>query len=256
MKLVIAGSGNVATHLATSLYSNGCEISQIFSRKKENAETLAKKVGAQAIENLKNIDTAADVCVFSVSDDAIPSLLADNAKCFGKKTLLVHTAGSVSVDVFRGFSENYGVLYPLQTFSKDRTVNFNEIPIFIEGNDFLAEQKVRDLARILSFKIYPVTSEQRKRVHLAAVFACNFANDMYNNAGKILGKNSLPFEVLRPLIMETARKVQTLSPAAAQTGPAIRHDKTTMQQHLKILENQPNLHEIYKILSENIAAAE
>jgi predicted short-subunit dehydrogenase-like oxidoreductase (DUF2520 family) len=252
MKLVIVGSGNVATHLATSLYSNGCEISQVFSRKKENAEILAKKVGAQAIDNLRNIDTAADVCVFSVSDDAIAALLAENAKWLGKKTLLVHTAGSVSIDVFSGFAEHYGVLYPLQSFSKNRAVNFNEIPLFIEGNDFVTEQRVRDLARILSFKIYPVNSEQRKRVHLAAVFACNFVNDMYRNAGKILEKSSLPFEVLQPLIMETARKVQKLSPAAAQTGPAARHDKKTMQQHLQILESQPVLQKIYESLSEDI----
>ncbi|MDR2854311.1 MAG: DUF2520 domain-containing protein [Prevotellaceae bacterium] len=253
MKLVILGSGNVATQLANSLYANGCEISQVFSRNKENAETLATQVNAQPIDNLKNIDITADVCVFSVSDDAIAPLLTAGGNYFGKKTLLVHTAGSVSIDVFSGFATNYGVLYPLQTFSKNREVNFNEIPLFIEGNDFVTEQKVRDLARVLSFKIYPTTSEQRKRVHLAAVFACNFANNMYHNAGKILEASGLPFEVLRPLILETARKVQHLSPAVAQTGPAVRHDNTTMQQHLKMLENQPHLQEIYKMISEDIS---
>jgi len=252
MKIAIVGTGNVATHLAIALAERGCEITQIYDRKMENAAALAARTLAQPIDQIRDLDQNSDFCIFAVSDNALAPLIAEGAPHLGKKTLPLHTAGSISIDVFKGLTENCGVMYPLQTFSKQRAVNFNEIPLFIEGNSFAAEQRTRDLARVLSFKIYPLSSEQRRQVHLAGVFACNFTNALYGIAGEVLAQGNVPFDVLRPLIMETARKVQTLTPAAAQTGPAVRGDSNVIAAHLTLLENTPEKAEIYRLLSNEI----
>ena len=146
----------------------------------------------------------------------------------------------------------YGVLYPLQTFSKQRKVSFDEIPFFVEANQREDVDLLKSIASALSDQIYEVTPEQRKSLHLAAVFACNFTNHMYALAAGLLEKYGLPFDVLLPLIDETAGKVHELSPLIAQTGPAVRYDRNVINNHLNMLADEPAIQEIYRIVSENI----
>ncbi len=249
MKIALIGAGNVATHIAEALHKSEVEIVQVYSRNIANAASIAQKTGTSPFDDISQIDESVDVLIFSVKDDAIPGLL----KQIGHKDkLMLHTAGSVAMDVFKGYSTTYGVLYPLQTFSKNKTVDFTEIPLFIEANNEKALRMTENLARKLSSKIYPIDSEQRKKIHLAAVFACNFTNYLYDVSAEIVAESKLPFDVLKALIKETADKIDSLSPYEAQTGPALRGDKQTMNKHIELLKDQPEWQEIYRVLSDGI----
>jgi len=153
---------------------------------------------------------------------------------------------------FEGFTSKYGVFYPLQTFSINKPVNFKQIPICIEACDERVQQTLLDLAKLLSTKTYVVSSEQRKKLHLAAVFACNFTNYMYDISSKILDESGFLFEMIQPLIAETAEKIKTMNPYEAQTGPAVRMDEKTIAKHLSMLNKRPDLKKIYKLLTKNI----
>ncbi len=169
-----------------------------------------------------------------------------------QKSLLVHTAGSIPMSVWEGHAERYGVFYPMQTFSKQREVDFQEVPFFIEAKRAEDTELLKAIASTLSEKVYEADSEQRKSLHLAAVFICNFTNHMYALAADLLEKYNLPFEVMLPLIDETARKVHELAPRDAQTGPAVRYDENVMSNHLAMLVDSPALQEIYKLMSKSI----
>ncbi|MBB2144242.1 DUF2520 domain-containing protein [Pedobacter sp. LMG 31464] len=249
MKVVIIGAGNVATHLAKALYATNVQIVQVWSYHYSNAKLLADQVNATAIEDLTALDKTADICIISVKDDAIAEI-AEQLIDF--KGLIVHTSGSVSMDVFANSSSNYGVLYPLQTFSKDKELSFATIPLCVEASNETALQLVKQLASQLSTHVVEINSEKRKILHLAAVFACNFTNHFYALAEEVLAANQLDFDILRPLITETAAKVQHTLPLTVQTGPAIRNDEQTLKKHEELLLQQPQLLEIYKIVSESI----
>jgi predicted short-subunit dehydrogenase-like oxidoreductase (DUF2520 family) len=249
MKTALIGAGNVATHIALALYGSGVDIVQVYSRDIAHSAAIAHKVGALPIDDMAKIDDSIDVFLFAVKDDAITELLKRAGK---KDVLMIHTAGSVSMDVFKEYTGNYGALYPLQTFSKSKAVNFAEIPVFIEASNDEAERQIEELARKLSPEIHFVNSEQRKKIHLAAVFACNFTNFLYDISAEIVAEAGLPFDVLKPLIAETADKIKTLSPREAQTGPAVRGDKQTMNAHLELLKERPDLQRLYTELSDGI----
>lgn len=249
MKVVIIGAGNVATHLAKAMQRAGLQIDQIWSHQYKNAVQLAKEVDAEAIAGLSEVNQQADLCIISLKDDVI----AETAiQLQGFKGCIIHTSGSVSIDVFSQLFENYGVLYPLQTFSKTKAVDFRNIPLCLEANHQKILQLLHHVASLLSNTVFEIDSEKRKILHLAAVFACNFTNHMYTLAYQILSKNNLPFDILRPLITETAAKVQNALPLQVQTGPAIRHDETTLQKHEELLKQMPQLLALYKTLSEDI----
>ena len=249
MKVVIIGAGNVATHLAKALYAKQVQIAQVWSYHYQNALTLANEVNAKAIESLKEIDQQADVCLIVVKDDAIAEI-AQQLKGF--KGLIAHTSGAVNMDVLSGVTEHYGVFYPLQTFSKHKTLNFADVPLCLEANDASALHTLKELAEKLSSNSTEVNSEKRKILHLAAVFACNFTNHLYALSAALLEANDLDFAILRPLISETAAKVQQALPLDVQTGPAIRNDEQTLKKHEELLLQQPQLLEIYKTLSNSI----
>ncbi|MCD8260747.1 MAG: DUF2520 domain-containing protein [Bacteroides sp.] len=249
--VVMIGAGNVATHLAMAVRQAGYPVLQVYSRTREAAVELAGKLGAEAVTDLSLLDKEAGIYLASLKDDAFLSLIPE-ITTHRSQALFLHTAGSVHIDVWKGYARHYGVLYPLQTFSKQRPVDFREIPLFIEAASAEDETILRTLALSLSEKIYTICSEQRKVLHLAAVFACNFTNRMYELAAGVLAKYDLPFEILLPLIDETARKVHTLSPGEAQTGPAVRYDTTIIGKHLDMLADEPQVQEIYRLLSENI----
>ncbi|MBR8704492.1 Rossmann-like and DUF2520 domain-containing protein [Bacteroides pyogenes] len=249
--IVFIGAGNLAVNLAKALYRKGFRIVQVYSRTEESAFALAKEVEAKHTTDLSEVVNDAEVYIVSLRDDAFVSLLPRIA-CGKERGLLVHTAGSIPMDVWEGHARRYGVLYPMQTFSKQREVDFREVPFFIEAGTAEDAELLKKIAAVLSTKVYDATSEQRKSLHLAAVFTCNFTNHMYALAAALLEKYHLPFEVMLPLIDETARKVHALSPHDAQTGPAVRYDENVMNRHLSLLSDSPELQEIYKLISKSI----
>lgn len=249
--IVFIGAGNLATNLAKALHAKGFKIEQIYSRTEESASVLASFVGARWTTDLNSVAGGKDLYIVSLKDDAFLELLARIVE--GREdALFVHTAGSVSMDVWKGKVNRYGVFYPLQTFSKQREVVFDQIPIFIEAADKQDKELLKGIASLLTQKVYTATSDQRKSLHLAAVFACNFANHMYVLAAELLEKNNLQFDVLLPLIDETAHKVHSLSPKEAQTGPAVRYDEQVIYKHLVMLEDEPAMRDLYRIVSQSI----
>lgn len=249
--VVFIGAGNLATNLAKALYRKGFRIEQVYSRTQESAQSLAQLVEADYTTELSAVVEDAQLYIVSLKDAAfvqlLPGLVAGK-----EKSLWVHTAGSIPMNIWAEQAERYGVFYPMQTFSKQREVDFREIPVFIESNSEADTQLLKDIASTLSEKVYEATSEQRKSLHLAAVFTCNFTNHMYVLAAELLKKYQLPFDVMLPLIDETARKVHELQPLAAQTGPAVRYDENVINEHLRMLADEPEAQELYRRISESI----
>ncbi|MBK9479729.1 MAG: DUF2520 domain-containing protein [Bacteroidetes bacterium] len=249
LNIVLLGSGNVATQLALALKQRNCNILSIYSKTIANARTLASKVQSKATSTLTQLPQNADVYIVAVKDDAIEELLTN---LDFEPGLIVHTSGSVSSSVFTTKFPNYGVMYPLQTFSKTRSIDFEKVPILIEANSTKSLKLIRRLALLLSKNTVVINSEQRKAVHIAAVFACNFTNHMYAISECLLQQQNLPFSLLHPLIQETATKAQKSSPPFLQTGPAIRKDKKVMNQHLSFLKNEEGFKKIYTLVSKSI----
>ena len=269
MQIVFLGSGNLATNLSLALKAAGEEIIQIFSRTKENAQALADKLHCASCTSINDIRTDADVYIFSVKDDALPSLIKQltehlaNSHHLTPNTqhpIFLHTAGSVPMSVFSDNtltpnthhpSPNYGVLYPMQTFSKDRSVNFREIPCFIEASDNNTLGAIKTLASKISDHVLEMSSEKRRKLHLAAVFACNMTNHCYRLAEKVLEEEGIDFSLYLPLIQETANKVKELSPRKAQTGPMVRYDKTIMDAQIALI-NDERTRQIYRLMADSI----
>lgn len=249
MNVVLLGSGNVATHMGKALKLAGHSIVQVWSRTFENAQLLASVLNAAAVAEISDITPQAEIYIISVSDDAISKVAASIP--FHNR-LIIHTSGSVDIQVLHRFSAHFGVLYPLQTFSKSREVDFSIIPIAVEGSSAEAENILKEVSSQLSSKVYFLNSEKRRVLHLAAVFASNFTNHLYALAGSLLSEHHLDFDMIRPLITEAAGKVQDNSPKSMQTGPAVRHDKNTMAKHLEMLEGHPELYKLYQLLSQSI----
>ena len=249
MEIVLIGSGSVATHLGLALQSKGIVIKQVFSRNSENARNLADKLGTTYIDDIEDLYMDADIYIYALKDSALKTVLR---KMEIPNGVHVHTAGSIPMSDFEGFTSRYGVFYPLQSFSIQKTVDFSNIPICIEACDAEVQQILYDLAKLLTDKIYTVNSEQRKKLHLAAVFACNFTNYMYDVASVILEDAGLLFDMIQPLIAETANKTKTMIPFDAQTGPAVRLDENTIEKHISMLNKRPELKKIYKLLTKSI----
>ncbi len=246
----IIGAGNVATQLGMTLYKEGYFISQIYSRSQKNASLLSKKIKAEAISDLKKLNQDSSIYIIAVKDDVI-ELVAKQLKL--KDKIVVHTSGSVSIDVLKKSSKNFGVFYPLQTFSKNKKINFKTIPICIEANNTATSTTLQYFAKSISENVKKVNSGQRQKIHLTAVFASNFSNHMYAIAESLLAKDKLSLDLLKPLIEETANKIKDNKPNAVQTGPAMRNDKKTMDSHLKLLSKEKDLQKIYTLLSQSIA---
>jgi len=249
MRITIIGSGNVATHLGAALKNAGHQIVQVYSRDRRNAALLAYHLKSEAIDTLDAIIADTGLFIISVKDDAIGEIAKELAR-YNK--LIVHTSGATGLGVLLQYTQKAGVFYPLQTFSKTKEVNLNTVPLCIEGADEKITQTLEELARSISNNIYRVDSEKRRILHLAAVFACNFPNYLYYASGQLLQQHGLDFNMLRPLILETAEKVQEHTPADVQTGPAIRNDEKTMQAHLQLLHDNNELQQVYSLLSQLI----
>lgn len=271
MKIVLIGAGNLATHLGKALHAAGHDMVQVFSRTMQSAETLASLLDAEPLTDIAQVRDDADVYIFSVKDSALVQLVAQlcrheadglgedgavNALRKAKKgeheRVFLHTAGSMPMSVFKGMAQHYGVLYPMQTFSKQREVDFSIIPCFVEANDEFAQKQIEGLAREISGRVYQLSSEDRIYLHLSAVFACNFANHCYAISQELLEEHGIPFDVMLPLINETAAKVHEMKPKDAQTGPAVRYDENVIDKQSKLLENHPHFKKVYDSMSKSI----
>lgn len=247
---VIIGSGNIAGLLAENLHRRGVNILQVYSRTPARARKLAARVKAEAVASPGELHTAADFYLIAVSDDAIAPVAEQLEQVRG---IVLHTSGTTDMQVLKKKGRAYGVLYPLQTVSQKRKLDTRLIPFSIEASSPAALREVRKLAEQLSDKVIRMNSVQRRAAHLAAVFACNFTNHFYRIAADLLRSQGLRFDLLHPLIAETARKAQHMAPAAAQTGPALRGDRKTMAKHLELLKQHPEWAALYRAISTDIA---
>ncbi len=239
LKITLIGTGNLASHLQTVFTTTeGVEVDEVLSSR----DNLRLKIHEQ-----KSIKQQSDIYIIAVSDDAI-SLVSQ--KLNSENLLLVHTSGSIAIDAISDGNRK-GVFYPLQTFSKGQEVNFEQIPICIESENKQDLALLETLAQTISKSVYSINSEQRKSLHLAAVFVNNFTNHLYHIGNEICKKQKLPFDILKPLIAETAKKITYLSPSAAQTGPAKRFDEKVILSQLAQLQDE-NHHKIYKTLTDSI----
>lgn len=248
--VVIIGAGNLATRVAVALTENGVTVKQVYSRTRESAQKLAQKVNTSYTNDLSLVVEDADLYIVAVKDAAIEEVLS---QLKGKALkAIVHTAGSIPMGIFSPYFENYGVFYPLQTFSVNHQVDFSTIPMCLEAANTALLNELWQLAGRISPSVHSINSQQRKTLHLAAVFVNNFVNHLYACGAEILGQKGLDFDLLKPLILETAQKVQNMPPMDAQTGPARRNDQQVMNDHLKMLETNPELKKIYSFVSESI----
>lgn len=249
--VAIIGAGNLGFNLALALYRHGFRVIQIYSRTKESAKPLAEKIETEWTTDIQSITTKAAIYFLALKDSILKDYIPLLTK--GRESALwVHTAGSISMDVWKGHANRYGVFYPMQTFSKQREVDFKELFIFLEAADKDDVELLKAIALSLTKKVHEIDSDRRKKLHLAAVYACNFVNHLYNLSNDILKTADIPFESMLPLIDETARKVHKLTPQQAQTGPAVRYDKNVIDAHMALLNTKPYMQEIYRMISQSI----
>lgn len=248
MKITIIGAGNVGYQLTKGLTLAGYKIYQVFSRTEERLKDVFPALTKQATTNLQAIKSDADLYIIAVHDDAIQSVAEELVVHHG---IVTHTSGATGKAILKAH-KNYGIFYPLQTFTRSKPVDFAQIPLCIDGNNKQVIQKLTNIAKQLSQKIYYLDDAQRELIHVTAVIVNNFTNHLFDIAYTILQDNQLDFSILQPLILETAQKVQTKLPSQAQTGPAKRKDKKTLDKHLRLLENYPNYQLLYKLLSKSI----
>lgn len=248
--IAIIGTGNVGSHLAQALYNDGINIKQLFSRSINKVIAIAEKTDSSPIDNLDQLHDNLDLIIVAVNDDAIRSVIEQIPF---RNVLTVHTSGSVSLNVFDSLGyNNFGIFYPLQSFNKHQEINIKEVPFCLEAVNNKSLFVLESLAKKISNHVYHINSKERETLHLAAVFANNYSNFMYQIAKQITDESNLSFDLLKPLINETANKINFLSPKEAQTGPAQRNDLKTIEKHLLLLQDSPNLKELYKNISELI----
>ena len=252
-RIVILGAGNLAFHIAPALKNAGHIILHVYSRTIESALQLAEKTGAQFIINPELVNNNADLYFFTLPDHILFPVLQ---KTELRDKMLITTSGSIETDIFKPLTSCYGVFYPLQTFSKERHLDFAGVPVFIEASDSGTEVILFRLGRQLVSKVTVVTREQRQILHLVAVFAGNFSNHMYSIADNILKNNNLTFDFLKPLITEVSAKISGMQPLEAQTGPAARNDLEIIQKHIDLLSGYPEFQKIYRFVSDSIQKME
>ena len=243
--IILIGSGNVATHLGIALKNSNYTIVQVYSKSIKNAKILANKLEARFTNDLSKLKSA-DLIIVCIKDDAILSVLSQI-----KNTAIVHTSGSIELNVFKEKFSNYGVFYPLQTFNKEVDINISEIPFCIEGNSLEFERKIIEIAKSLSNNVVKMNSQQRKQLHIAAVFACNFTNHMYSIADDLLSKKNIDFKILLPLIRKTNANLNSNKPNKVQTGPAKRKDTAIIEEHIATI-NEKEIKELYQKITKNI----
>lgn len=249
MEIVLIGSGNVAAVLGRKFKASGHTIAQIFSRNASAASALAYEFNSESTNYKSMVTKKADVYLIAVADAAIAEIV-DELRLPGK--VVAHTAASVPMEILKTVTEHYGVFYPLQSLRKEMTA-LPDIPVFFDGSDAFAKEKLQSLAlSIANVKVVQAGDDDRLKLHVAAVIVSNFTNHLYVLAEDYCKQEGLDFKQLLPLIKETAARLEITSPTLAQTGPAIRHDKETIEKHLELLKNHPQLKSLYVLLTESI----
>lgn len=250
MKISIIGSGNVATVLGRLLKQKNFTVEEVVSRNKIHAERLAQELNAHAIENIESLSKNSDVYIIAVNDDAVEKV---SNKLNVDNKIAVHTCGSASIDILKNTSKNFGVLYPLQSLRKE--ISYAPvIPFLISANNEQTKDVIKKIASLLSNNVAEANDEQRLRYHLSAVIVSNFTNHLFVLADEYCKTNHLNFSLLLPLIQEIVRRLEAFHPAEMQTGPAIRGDISTIEKHLDLLKDFPQLKNIYQVISESILA--
>jgi predicted short-subunit dehydrogenase-like oxidoreductase (DUF2520 family) len=255
LNIIIISTGNVSSHLADSFRkTKDVKLVQAFNHK-ASKKTMAysKQFNCEVVTDYKKIKTDADIYIIAVKDDAIVEVVK-NLIPLKLQGLIVHTSGSVNVSVLKNASKQIGVYYPLQTFYANAIIDWNSTPLLIEANSKSGLTKLKSLAGLISNNIKVVNSTERLRLHLAAVFACNFTNALYVSAFELIEKNlnKKDTSLLAPIMLQSFRKLETVHPKQAQTGPAMRDDKVVMKKHLDLLKSNKELTAVYKLLSQLI----
>ena len=256
MKIALVGAGRVATNLAPALQQSGAEVVEVWSKSRSSAEALADRIGCKARwAALDGLTREADLYVIAVKDAVLTDVIRQ-LHVGREDALMVHTAGSMPLSVFADAGHRRGgVFYPMQTFSKERAVDFSQVHFFVEAALESDVALLTSLASALTGDeqlVHRSTSAMRRRLHLAAVFACNFVNHCCTLSDELLAESGLDFSVMLPLLDETVAKLHELPPAAAQTGPAVRRDENVMGMQKAMLADRPDLQRIYSLLSESI----
>jgi predicted short-subunit dehydrogenase-like oxidoreductase (DUF2520 family) len=254
--IVLLGAGNLASTLGPRLRASAARVLQVFSRSETKANALAAALEAQPIQDLTRVAPGADLYLLAVRDDAIAPVANALARHLPPGSLLAHTSGATPLSALSAYFARHAVLYPLQTFSAGREIDFESIPICVQAARSEDAEALLALARRLSRRVLLANDEQRATLHLAAVFVNNFVNHLFGIGEHLLHEKGLSFELLLPLIEETIAKARTMPPAAAQTGPARRDDRGAMTRHLEMLGAHPRYQTLYRLLSESIQKAE
>jgi predicted short-subunit dehydrogenase-like oxidoreductase (DUF2520 family) len=249
--VTILGSGNVAFHLGKALVQKGIRVDAVYSPNHNHAAALAEILNAKTISDIEQLPGTSNVYIIAVKDTAIEEVSNQLGKLHG---LVVHTSGTTDMEVLWKHKRR-GVFYPLQTISKHNDFSFEKVPFLVEATMSNDVEELWQLARHLGADAFVVNSEQRKIVHVAAVFANNFSNHLYTIAQHILTQHNLSFDMLKPLIRQTAHAIEHHAPKDLQTGPAARGDLGTIEQHLKLLQDMPEYAQVYALLSESIVQA-
>jgi len=249
LKIAIIGTGNLAFHLTKRLIEIGNPPSLIISRNLKNGQSFVDSIGLDSVAISTAISQDCDLIFLAVPDRQIANQSIEEK--YLQKSIVVHLSGSQNITSLSSFS-NYGVLYPLQTFTKEKQINWDNIPILIEGNNVLTLEKIKSVAELLTKKVIHCNSEERLKVHLSAVLSCNFTNYLYQLAQKHLNETGLVFSDLQHLIQETIDKAVAIGPEKAQTGPAIRGDGETIRLHLELLDGNESEKSLYSQISKSI----
>jgi predicted short-subunit dehydrogenase-like oxidoreductase (DUF2520 family) len=247
MKITIIGTGNVATVFAKLAFANGHDLVEIIARNEKAGKTLAQKVSA-SYNTIENINPAIDLIIIAVADNAIADIVI---KLQPTNAIVVHTAGSVSINVLANKFENFGVLYPLQSLQKEMVI-IPEVPLLLETNNLKTYTVLEEFSKSLSKTVSPIAETERLHLHTAAVIVNNFTNYLYTDAYELCQANKINFDLLLPLIKETANRIEHKSPLEMQTGPAKRNDVATIDKHLVLLESYPAIRKMYAYLSDLI----
>ena len=248
MRVAIIGSGNVATILGEKICVAGHEVLQVYSRDPAAAHKLAVLVGGRPVSRPGDLDSSADLYLIAVSDSAIAEVAGWLRVNDG---LVVHTAGSVVMEVLRPCSPNYGVLYPLQSLRREITPSA-EIPLLVDGSNSESLEQLFNFGRTIAGTVQGADDQKRMKLHISAVIMNNFTNHLYTLASDYCKKENIDFRLLMPLILETSERLKFRSPGELQTGPAVRNDSGTIRNHLEQLQNYPDLSEIYRLFTEKI----
>ncbi len=248
MKIVLIGSGNVAWNLGKLFGQHNHKVLQVVSRNKVTATQLTIMLQCKNEQNLINLNQEADIYIICINDDALPTIAAE-LKNLNK--LIVHTSGTVEIEILKNCSSQFGALYPLQSLVYG-TTQIPEIPFLITGNTTDTEKLLQQFVQSLQMPVSITNGTDKAKLHLAAVLVNNFTNHLYTLAENWCNINNLDFKLLLPLIDQTVHRMHTQSPAVLQTGPAIRGDATTIQKHLELIKNDAYLSELYKLMSKGI----